>query len=106
MANFARLNEEEIKIEVDHKNNTISDNLIYVILRNPKGEDYKLTINTKNIKTIKHLRKEVNLIEKIYILQFSQGLKITNENLLKMFFKGKPLKDESPLSELSKRIDN
>lgn len=61
MANFARLNEEEIKIEVDQKNNSTSDNLINIILRNPKREDFKMIVNTKNIKTIKNLRKEVNL---------------------------------------------
>jgi hypothetical protein len=58
MANFAKLNEEEIKIQIEPML-IIPDDLINVIFRNPKKEDYKHIINTKNIKTIKDLRKEV-----------------------------------------------
>lgn len=59
MANFAKLNEEEIKIEIE-PNTTTPDHIINIILRNPKREDYKHTLNTKIVKTIKDLKKEVN----------------------------------------------
>jgi hypothetical protein len=68
MANFAKLNEEEIKIEIE-SSKTTPDYIINILLRNPKREDFKYTINTNIIKTIKHLKNEVINYYKKYIIK-------------------------------------
>jgi hypothetical protein len=63
MAKFSKLQEEEIKIDIqDTYDENIIDShnsLINIVLRNPKNEDLKYLMDLKKIFTIKDLKREV-----------------------------------------------
>ena len=51
--------EEEVKIDVENKNSSIQSGIVNIILRNPKNEDIKYNLNTKEILNANDLVKEV-----------------------------------------------
>ncbi len=104
MSKFQKFNDDE-EIAIDVVN---SKDALNIILRNPKNEDIKYTLNQGRIKLVKEMRNEVRLYKFYYLLiqiQISNILKLTEDKAIKMFFKGKPFKDENMISEFSKNYN-
>lgn len=60
MAQYQQLN-EDIVIDIKEKNDAMDKNKISIILRNTKNENSKILFDINKIKSIKELKKEVNI---------------------------------------------
>ena len=59
MSKFQKFkDDEEISIDVDNSKDALN-----IILRNPKNEDVKYTLNQGRIKLVKEMRNEVRLFK-------------------------------------------
>ena len=89
--NFAKLEEEEVKIEVINDNNTVN-----IILRNLNNENTNYLLEKSKIKKTSELRSDVNILK-----QIMSKLKISSDKTIKLFFKGKILVDTTNVEDYS-----
>ena len=100
MAKFQKL-EEEIKIDIND-----SINQTKIILRSLNNENTNYYIDNEKIQFTKQFRHDVQTLYK----QIMDKLNISEDKILKLFFKGKILLDDNKISDYSinllLRIDN
>ena len=110
MSNYKQSNDEIIKNKVDtNETNELTKDYLTIFLRNIKNETTKISVKKSTTKLIKELKLEVYIIwirswtKILYNMnKIIKTLGTESDKTIKLFFRGKPLKDNETIEQHSK----